>query len=54
MGIMPDLVGMSARAAHHAMVQRGLRVRLQGHGRVISQDPVAGDSCRQEVVLTLE
>ncbi len=53
-GIMPDLVGMSARAARHAMVQRGLRVRLQGHGRVISQDPAAGDSCRQEVVLTLE
>ena len=52
--IMPNLVGMAARAAWHAMAQRGVRVQMNGHGRVVRQDPVPGDSCRQTVVLTLE
>src|SRR5262249_37184603 len=41
-GTLPDLRGMSARAATLKLAQLGLIVRMAGDGFVVSQDPPAG------------
>jgi cell division protein FtsI (penicillin-binding protein 3) len=41
-GVMPDLRGLSARAAVHALTRVGLTPRLAGRGVVSVQDPTAG------------
>jgi cell division protein FtsI (penicillin-binding protein 3) len=41
-GLMPDLHGLSARAAVRTLARVGLVPRLKGDGFVISQSPAAG------------
>ena len=41
-GTMPDLRGLSAREAIHAMTRLGLEVRMQGDGLVERHDPAPG------------
>jgi cell division protein FtsI (penicillin-binding protein 3) len=41
-GVMPDLHGLSARAAVRALAKAGMSVRVAGHGVVTAQDPMAG------------
>lgn len=41
-GIMPDLLGRSAREAAISAARQGLVVELQGSGRVVSQTPAPG------------
>ncbi len=41
-GTVPDVRGLSARAAMRKLTQFGLRARLQGDGFVTSQDPLPG------------
>ncbi|HXK12502.1 MAG TPA: penicillin-binding transpeptidase domain-containing protein [Vicinamibacteria bacterium] len=42
-GLMPDLMGRSAREAAIAAARRGLAVELRGSGRVVAQSPGAGE-----------
>jgi cell division protein FtsI (penicillin-binding protein 3) len=41
-GMMPDLRGMSARAAVRALARAGMSARVAGQGVVTAQDPMAG------------
>lgn len=41
-GVMPDLIGLSAREALRALTRAGLTARLDGDGFVIDQQPAAG------------
>ena len=41
-GVMPDLRGMSARAAVRALARAGMSARVAGQGVVTAQDPMAG------------
>lgn len=52
--LMPDLQGASLRKALQVLNQHGLRVRIQGVGRVVEQRPEAGAPIiGEECVLTL-
>jgi cell division protein FtsI (penicillin-binding protein 3) len=42
-GTLPDVRGMSAREATHALSALGVAVRLSGDGFVVDQDPPAGE-----------
>lgn len=42
--IVPEVAGRPVRAAVFALHQRGLRVRVEGSGRVLRSAPAAGDS----------
>jgi len=42
--VVPEVTGRSVRAAVFALHQRGLRVRVEGRGRVVRTSPAAGDS----------
>jgi cell division protein FtsI (penicillin-binding protein 3) len=42
--IVPEVIGRPVRAAVFALHQRGLRVRVEGSGRVVRTLPAAGDS----------
>ena len=42
--LVPDVAGRPVRAAVFALHQRGLRVRVEGSGRVVRSVPAAGDS----------
>jgi len=42
--LVPDVAGRPVRAAVFALHQRGLRVRVEGSGRVLRSQPAAGDS----------
>ena len=52
-GLMPDLRGMSARDALHALSSIGLPVRLDGDGFVIDQVPAPGSSVQPGTVSEL-
>jgi hypothetical protein len=41
-GVMPDLVGLTAREAAVSAARRGLMVHLEGSGAVVAQEPLAG------------
>ena len=43
-GVMPDLRGMSARAAVRALSRAGMSARVAGQGVVTAQDPMAGSA----------
>ena len=42
--VVPDVTGQTVRAAAFALHQRGLRVGIEGSGRVTLTVPAAGDS----------
>jgi cell division protein FtsI (penicillin-binding protein 3) len=44
MGLMPDLRGLSARAAVQSLTRIGLGAQLEGNGFVVSQTPEAGSA----------
>ena len=46
-GIMPDLLGRSAREAAIAAARRGMVVELSGSGRVVAQSPAPGTVIEQ-------
>ena len=50
---MPDLIGMGARDASFILALRGIRVRLEGNGRVVSQSPLPGKKPGENVLLRL-
>ena len=55
-GVMPDLLGLGARAAVAVATDLGLSTRLRGRGVVVRQAPAAGDAVApgQALVLTLD
>ncbi len=55
-GTLPDVRGLSAREATHALAEVGVSVRLSGDGLVVAQDPAAGKPIDPGLVcrLTLE
>lgn len=52
--VMPDVRGLSARAALRAVAAVGAEVTVTGHGRVVMQDPGPGFPIDGPVSLTLE
>jgi len=52
-GAVPDLSGMSARAAARMLAERGLTPRMIGAGFVVAQDPPAGSPLSQDPTATL-
>ncbi len=46
-GTVPDVRGMSARAALHRLVAVGLSARLSGDGFVVAQDPLPGSAIEE-------
>ena len=46
-GVMPDLHGLSARAAVRVLAKAGMSVRVAGSGVVTAQDPMAGSALEQ-------
>ena len=51
---MPELKGLSAREANYWLAAQGVRVRLEGRGRVVGQSQRPGTALPEEVVLQLE
>lgn len=51
---VPNVVGMGAKDALFAMESRGIRVRLNGTGRVTSQNAPAGSTIRKGMVVDLQ
>lgn len=52
-GMMPYVIGMGARDAVYALESCGLRVKLAGHGRVISQSVVSGQAITRGQTVTI-
>ncbi|MDD3813033.1 MAG: PASTA domain-containing protein [Desulfocapsaceae bacterium] len=54
--LMPDLSGLSLRRALHLLQDKNVKVRIQGTGRVVAQNPAAGISLGgvKECLLTLQ
>ena len=44
--VVPDVAGMGARDAVYLLEKKGIRVRLEGRGKVISQSLPAGRACQ--------
>jgi cell division protein FtsI (penicillin-binding protein 3) len=53
-GAMPELRGLSARAALKTLADLDVEVVLTGHGRVVGQAPPAGEPITGPVQLSLE
>lgn len=53
-GIMPDVVGMGARDAVYLLERQGLKVRLEGRGKVSGQSLAAGHKIRKGEACTLQ
>lgn len=55
-GQVPNVVGMGLKDAIYLLESRGFRVRFEGVGSVVSQEPLAGSSSErvEEVVLKLK
>jgi len=51
--VIPDLVGMSARAATQALVRLGVIPQINGNGFVVNQRPAAGTALDEVDVATL-
>jgi cell division protein FtsI (penicillin-binding protein 3) len=51
-GKLPDFVGLSSREAVAWLTARGIKVQLQGRGRIKKQYPAAGRPVSNRVVLT--
>ena len=51
---VPNVIGMGARDAVYELQKRGLKVRLQGKGRVKSQNMPAGSSVERGKTITIQ
>lgn len=49
--VLPDLTGLSARQATYWLTSRGVDVRIEGTGRVVSQSPAPGAPVPAEVTV---
>lgn len=52
--VVPDVSGMGARDAVYILENRGLRVRIEGRGKVVSQSMAAGTKIRKGAVCILK
>ena len=52
-GVIPNVIGMGARAAVDQLESRGVKVKLKGRGKVKSQSIYAGTSVKQGMVCEL-
>lgn len=52
--VVPDVVGMGARDAVYALERRGVKVYIQGRGRVVSQSLEPGKAIRKGDTCTLK
>jgi cell division protein FtsI (penicillin-binding protein 3) len=52
-GVMPDVSGRTLREALAILTPLGLRVELEGHGRVAQQSPAAGEPVEDDAVVRL-
>lgn len=53
-GQVPDVHGMGARDAVYMMEKRGIRVRLNGRGKVLQQSLAPGDKVKKGMVCSLQ
>jgi len=53
-GIVPDVAGMGARDAVFLMEKKGIRVKLEGRGKVVSQSLPAGRACNGKEICLLK
>ena len=51
--IMPDVHGMGARDAVYLIEKRGLKVKIQGRGRVVEQSIGAGEKIKKGMTCSL-
>ena len=51
---VPNVIGMGARDAVYELQKRGLKVRLQGKGRVKSQNMPAGSGVKRGETITIQ
>jgi cell division protein FtsI (penicillin-binding protein 3) len=51
---VPNVVGMTLRDALFALENRGLKVRANGMGSVISQSIPPGTPCRKNLLLNIQ
>lgn len=47
---VPDVKGMGARDAVYLLESRGIKVRIQGRGKVVEQSLAPGSSCRKNAI----
>lgn len=52
--IVPSVIGKSIREANNILVSSGLRIRLEGSGIAISQDPPAGSYVEPDTEVTVQ
>src|SRR5262249_11559759 len=52
-GVMPDVSGRTLREALAILTPLGLRVELEGRGRVAQQSPAAGEPVEADAVVRL-
>ncbi len=52
--VMPDVIGLDARAAWFLLAANGFRVQLNGQGRVVEQSPEPGALVDTKVILRLQ
>ncbi len=52
-GIVPDVCGMGLKDAMYLLENEGYKVSFNGHGRVVSQSPKAGESIKKKGHITL-
>ena len=53
-GTVPDVAGMGARDAVFLMEKKGIRVKLEGRGKVVSQSLPAGRACNGKEICLLK
>lgn len=51
---VPDVTGMGARDAVYALTSKGMKVRMRGKGRVVSQSAKAGSQVVKGLTVTLQ
>ncbi len=50
---VPSVIGMGAKSAIYTLRQKGLKVNVNGHGKVVSQSFAAGTICKPGQTITL-
>ncbi len=53
-GRMPDLSGLAMREAYLLVANTGLRVRIEGMGRIVKQEPSAGEQYTEKDICLLK
>ena len=53
-GIVPNVIGMGARDAVYLLENKGLKVRIAGRGKVVSQSLAHGEKMKKGEIIRLE